>query len=163
MKDFSLTNLNQFLGTASLNTYARNKGSIEAKELGFTELEYTKGDWRYKDSYTGFFRSWGREVVWHRNIPVWNCLYGGGLIKGFHQDKDFALKTFNFLKKVLSTGDRQNSFQPRGPKTISDGDWKYNCKVIGDITEFRGDEEIKYKNKVVFTHHFFGGLVIDKK
>lgn len=39
----------------------------------------------------------------------------------------FAHKTFDFLKKALSAGEKQEGFQPRGPKQFADGDWEYIC------------------------------------
>ena len=47
------------------------------------ELEFKEGDWYYKDSYTGFFQSWGREVVWYNKKPFWTQIYGGGMNKEF--------------------------------------------------------------------------------
>lgn len=38
----------------------------------------------------------------------------------------------------------------------------YHCEWEGDIENFKGDEEILYEGKVVFTHHFFGGVIISK-
>jgi len=42
-----------------------------------------EGGWYYKDSYTGFFQSWGREVVWHNQKPFWTQIYGGGMTAKF--------------------------------------------------------------------------------
>lgn len=75
-------------------------------------------------------------------------------------DNDFADKTFGFLKKVLSAGDKVTTFQPRDPKELSDGSWKYKCIFEGDISKFSGSDSISYDNEVVFTHAFLGGLVI---
>jgi len=37
---------------------------------------------------------------------------------------------------------------------------KNNCDWQGDISDFRGNEEIQYNGEKVFTHNFFGGLLI---
>jgi hypothetical protein len=152
--------LNLFLGKATLNTYAGGGAEVDPEEQGFKELEYQEGEWYYKDSYAGFFQSWGREVVWHNNKPLWNQIYGGGMSKKFQSDTKFAHETFDFLKKALSAGEKQENFQPRGPDKFIIGDWEYNCKWVGDITKFNGHEQILFKKEVVFTHDFLGGLII---
>jgi hypothetical protein len=159
MKDI-LKELNRFLGKASLATYIGGGQEMDPQEPGFKDLEFKEGDWHYKDSYTGFFQSWGRETIWFKGKPFWAQLYGGGMVKEFHGDAEFAHKTFAFLKKAMSAGDKKEEFQPRGPKSFSDGDWKYTCTVKGDITSFQGSEKITLRGKTVFTHSFVGGLVV---
>jgi hypothetical protein len=158
----STKELNQFLGRAALATYAGGGHEVDPKETGFKELEYREGDWFYKDSYSGFFQSWGREIIWNLNNPVWTQIYGGGMAENFQGDSLFARKTFDFLKKVLSAGEKKEEFQPRGPKKFSDGDWEYFCEWSGDITRFQGHEEILFEKKLAFAHDFLGGLIISK-
>lgn len=155
-----LLELNNFLGKAMLNTYAGGGQEVSPKEAGFKELGHKEGSWYYKDSYTGFFQSWGREVVWHNEKPFWTQIYGGGMTKKYQDNTKFAHETFNFLKKALSTGEKQADFQPRGPKKFIDGGWKYSCEWHGDIRKFEGHEKIFFKKEVVFTHDFLGGLII---
>ena len=159
MKGLNFEELNKFLGKATLATYAGGGPEMDPEIPGFKELEYREGDWYYRDSYCGFFQSWGREVVWYKGKPAWNSLYGGGMKEKCRTDTEFEHRTFEFLKKALSTGEKKETFQPRGPKELFDGDWKYICHWKGDITNFNGNEEIRYKGETVFTHHFFGGLV----
>src|SRR3989344_1945141 len=139
--EFDIKELNSFLGKAALVTYAGSGKEVDSEEVGFKELEYREGNWYYKDSYAGFFQSWGRETVWFNGEPAWTHLYGGGMAEKFRNDKDFAHKTFDFLKKALSAGEKQGKFQPRGPKTFSHGNWKYICKWKGNISNFQGSEK----------------------
>ena len=160
MKNF-IKELNSFLGKAAMSTYAGGSGSkVDPENLCFVNLEFKQGDWYYKDSYTGFFQSWGREVIWYKGKPVWTQIYGGGMVKQLQNDTAFAHRTFDFLKKALSAGEKKEKFQPRGPKQFKYGDWKYVCRVKGDITKFEGHEKIFFKNNIVFTHDFLGGLII---
>jgi hypothetical protein len=155
-----ITELNTFIGQASKSTYASGGGKVEESwRKGFNELEHAEGDWYYRDSYTGFLRSWGQEVVWYQDKPFWTCLYGGGMVDS-HMDDNFANETFTFLKKVLSAGEKESEFQPRGPKDFEEGDWAYHCELEGDIKKFKGNEFISHLGEVVFTHEFQGGLVI---
>ncbi|MFA6519864.1 MAG: DUF5680 domain-containing protein [Candidatus Paceibacterota bacterium] len=158
-KEF-LAKLNNFIGEAALKTYAGGGVEIEPSEPGFHELEHRDGDLYYKDSYGGHFQSWGRETVWEKGKPIWSSLYGGGMEKKYHDDADFTHQTFNFLKKAMSAGDKQKTFQPRGPSKYEDGDWRYQATWNGDIARFLGHEDILYKGEIVFTHDFFGGLYI---
>ncbi len=151
--------LNQFLGKATLATFVGDGPETEPQRKGFIELEFKDGDWEYRDSYTGFFKSWGQEVVWHKGNPFWTQLYGGGMSEELQDNRDFAIKTFEFLKKAMSEGEKQEEFQPRGPDNFKDGYWEYTCKWEGNISKFKGDEKILFKGKVVFIHVFFGGVV----
>ena len=155
-----LKELNIFLGKAASATYAGGGPEVDPEEPGFKELEFRKGKWRYRDSYTGFFQSFGRETVWFNKKPFWMQIYGGGMEKNFRHNARFAHQTFTFLKKALSAGEKQKKFQPRGPKKFVDGDWKYICQWQGDIIKFEGKEKILFKKKIVFTHDFLGGLSI---
>jgi|TARA_Y100000310_G_scaffold301898_1_gene338750 hypothetical protein len=164
--DKLLKEINKFLGEASLKTYAGGGAGVDPEnaEAGMQELEWgdKNEEWYYKDSYAGFFQSWGREIIWHNKIPVWCQIYGGGMEPEYHKDIEFTHKTFGFLKKAMSSGDKVNKFQPRGPKVFKDGDWKYASKMKGDIKKFEGSEKITYKGKIVFTHDFHGGLFVCK-
>lgn len=161
-----LDQLNKFLGKAAMATYAGGGEGVdpERAEKGMKELEYgnKEDEWYYKDSYSGFFQSWGREVVCHYGKPFWIQIYGGGMTAEFHNNLEFTHNTFNFLKKALSAGEKSKTFQPRGPRKFKDGDWSYKCQTKGNIKKFKGSEVISYKEKIVFTHDFAGGLFLYK-
>ncbi len=154
-----LIDLQHFMARASKATYASGGGQVEAQRKGFKELEYSEGDWYYRDSYTGSLRSWGQEVVYYKEKPVWICSYGGGMQPDV-MDSTYANQTFGFLKQALLAGNKEQNFQPRGPQDFSDGEWAYRCEIQGDIATFTGHEYISQNDKIVFTHDFVGGLVI---
>lgn len=158
-----LTSLKQFVGKAALATYAGGGGETKSQRLGFRELEFAEGDWSYRDSYAGLFRSWGQEVVWYSGKPFWNQIYGGGMSDAHLGDEKFALETFSFLKKALSAGEKKGSFQPRGPEDFTGGDWQYTCSWSGNISDFQGDEKILHNGEIVFTHVFKGGLILSQE
>jgi hypothetical protein len=163
VKKRELEELNRFLGKAAKATYAGGGPEVDPEESGFKELEFKQGRWYYKDSYTGYFQSWGREVVWHDGVPMWTQIYGGGMANKYHKDKKFSHNTFDFLKKALSAGEKQKRFQPRGPGQFKQKDWEYICEWKGDISKFIGNEKISFKGEVVFSHFFLGGLIIPGK
>lgn len=148
------TKLQQFIKKASSQTYAAGADEVPNPEKPeFKELVFEEGDFSYRDSYTGYIRSRGMELVRFKDKPVWAAVYGGGMVDG---KKDLAHHCFEFLKKAFLARD-EDSF--RGPKEFTYGDWKYLYNQEGDVTEFSGYEEIHYKGELVFFHRVIGGLI----
>jgi hypothetical protein len=91
---FTNDELSKFIYQASLATYAGG-GSYEqvVERPGFLEMVFRRDEWYYRDSYTGFYRSSGSEVVRFRiklsgfltTVVVWP-----------KTKKDLASDTFNF-------------------------------------------------------------------
>lgn len=155
MNDFSFTprELYKFLDKAGKATYAGGGKEVEPERKDFHELEYRDGDFYYRDSYAGHYRSRGMEIVRYEGKPVWASLYGGGMVEG---RENLANQTFEFLKKAMSN--EEKGFESlRGPHEFLDGDWKYSYEQSGDVYEFNGYEEIYYKDELVFFHRIIGG------
>lgn len=158
-----LNKLAKFLVKAKKGTYASlNRMKIEAERPMHDELEFTEGDFYYRDSYVGFFQAPGMEEVRLKKDgkTVWTMAYSGGMLPDFQTDIEFAKKVFTLLKKALELVDEKNPF--RGPANLKDGDWEYKNKINGDIKRFNGYEQIFFKNKLVFSQEYIGGIVIDK-
>lgn len=159
MSDYSLQTLSQFIRKASASTYAGG-GAYEKlpERQGFLELVFTDRDWVYRDSYTGFYRSSGMEVVHYQNKLVWTSNYGGGMVDG---QNELAPHTFDFLKQaMLAKPTDWESF--RGPKEFNKDSFEYRYTQSGDVSLFHGYEEIYFQKKLVFFHRIHGGLVIGK-
>jgi len=151
-----LNQLLSFITEASKATYASDgKREEKPERKSFTELVYEKGKFHYRDSWTGFIRSRGMELVRYDGLPVWSSLYGGGMIGG-HEEK--AEECFAVLKEALRSDDKPIS-HVRGPKKLHKGIWSYTYQQLGDKTEFDGHEEIYHANKLVFFHRVIGGLI----
>ncbi len=151
--------LSNFIRQATSATYAGG-GSYEkvVERPGFLELVFQEGDWHYRDSYTGFYRSSGSEVVRHENQVVWVSSYCGGMVEG---QEGLAGDTFNFLKKAfLAKPKDKQSF--RGPDYFKDGVWEYNYQQKGDIVSFSGHEEIARAGITIFSHDIMGIIIKDK-
>ncbi len=151
--------LYDFIRRASSATYAGG-GSYEkvVERPGFLEMVFRDGDWSYRDSYTGFYRSSGSEVVRFQNQVVWVSNYCGGMAKGH---ENLANETFNFLKQAMrAKPDNKQVF--RGPDHFEDGIWKYYYQQKGDVLSFSGYEEITKDSIPVFSHEIIGGVVINK-
>lgn len=151
-----LNKLQDFLLKASAVTYAGGGKEEESPQRpGFKELVYTEDGWNYRDSYTGFYRARGMEVVQHKDIPVWTASYGGGMIEG---KEDMAGEIYKFLKKAMLAKD-PNIYSARGPQFFKDGDYEYRYSQDGGIEEFNGYEEIYLKGELVFFHRIIGGII----
>ena len=109
----NLIELKQFLVKAKTCTYADEGKEVKPQRPGFKELEFLKGDWKYRDSYSGFFMAPGQEIVSFKGQPVWAMAYSGGMVKDHRKDKDFAKQTFTFLKKALLRVERTSKLQRR--------------------------------------------------
>ena len=152
--------LAKFLVRAKKQTYAGDGKEVNPQRPGFKELEYTWGDWEYRDSYAGFFSAPGQEVVRLHKNPIWAMSYNGGMRLGYGQDVIFAKRTFAFLKKALSNISPEKPF--RGPPFFEDDAYKYFDFNEGDIKDFSGTEHIIYNGREVFRQRYIGGLIVPK-
>ena len=152
--------LKDFLGRAMLATYAGGGPEVEPQRKGHKELEFREGDWNYRDSYSGYYQSWGQELVWHKGVPIWTQIYGGGMLLKFQNDRTLSGNTFDFLKEAISAGEKSTTFQPRGPLHYQRESFDYMCNWDGDIRLFEGKERIYRLKEQVFFHNFHGGLII---
>jgi hypothetical protein len=155
MQTFTSQELYEFIDRAGKATWAGDGEKITPEREGFDELEYSEGDFYYRDSFTGYTKSRGTELVRYKGQTVWAASYGGGMVDG---KEDIQNECFTFLKKAMSAD--EDGFQSfRGPHSYKDGDWEYSYIQDGDINEFSGSEEIKYKGELVFYHKMIGGII----
>ena len=166
--------LARFLVKAKVAAYAGDGGAAKRIERpGFKELEFSEGDWHYRDSYAGFFMAPGQEVVRFKDVPVWAMAYAGGMLAQYRPDchpnitKDtsdamvgFAKQTFSFLKESLRNVPLEQPF--RGPPRFENGLWRYENVINGCIDDFNGQEWVFFKHTVVFRQEYIGGLIVSK-
>ena len=137
--------LAQFLVNAKLNTYA--KSGEEGETIlpdGRKQFEFSAGDFRYLDIYSGFNPFTGQEVVSYQSRPVWQMSYKGE-VTDKNQD---AKQVYHFLKKVLSQITTNKPF--RGPEKFMENNFKYINEVKGDIKKFQGTEMIYLNDQEVY-------------
>lgn len=160
---FTPEELHSFITESSEHCYLGEfKKATIIERPGFFEMDYEKGDFTYRDSFVGYYRSAGQELVRHKLIPVWATQYSGGVIDKFIGNNDFFTQVELFLRTALSKSDDKNVFSPRGPVFYTNEEWEYECSWDGDITAFNGVEHIHFKGEQVFYHNFFGGVIIGK-
>lgn len=156
----NLETLAEFLVRAKVQTYAGDGAEVPPQRPGFYELEYKDGGLEYRDSYAGFFRAPGQEIVRLKSIPIWVMSYNGGMADKYLKDHKFSSETFAVLKKALKLVNKGRPF--RGPEYFKDGDFEYIDASEGDISLFNGCEKILYKGEEVFRQHYFGGIILGK-
>lgn len=156
---YNIQDLFTFIDLAQKSTYPAKMPPLEKSERkDFIEWEFTQGDWSYKDSYTGFIKSVGQEIVRYRNEIIWANSYCGGMTEG---NADLAGVTFEFLKECITRDD--SMFQSvRGPKQHSKDNWQYLYDQQGTIENYIGYEQIFHDGELVFFHRTIGGTVISK-
>jgi hypothetical protein len=152
---FTLSELSSFILRAQAATYAGEGGEVESQRPGFRELGYSEDKFEYRDSYAGFYRSRGMEVVRYEGQVVWCSGYGGGMKDGHDL---LAAEAFAFLKEAMKAPEA-GFVSFRGASNYRLGDWEYVYSQNGDVSEFDGYEEIKKNGEVVFYHHVIGGIV----
>lgn len=151
-----LRDLSEFIVEANKNTWAAEGAEVTPERPGYKELEYEKGLWRLRDSYTGYFRAPGMTTVYYKDMPAWTMAYGGhGQTEGYEGQ---AKETFQFLKGALMRVTSELPF--RGPEEYTDGDKMYTFKMMnGDITDGLWREKITESGIMTFTQTGIVGVV----
>lgn len=146
----------QFKARAGKATWAGAGEALkEPERKGFNEFVYTEGNLMYRDSFIGSDRSWGTEIVYLDQKPIWNMVYGGGMVDG---KESLSLETYVFLKKALRT-DVEGFQSFRGPQIFTEGTWEYRYTQTGTAEYFSGYEEIFFNGELVHFYHTAGGLI----
>ncbi len=146
--------LDEFIIKAKKQGYAGN-GKWTNLEDGSKEFTFKEGIWTYKDNYFGFNPFAGREMVWENNNPVWIMHYYGEVIANPFTISD--KEVFAFLKICLGLVKKEFPF--RGPKFLTQDDFRYRNSFEGDIANFQGQEKIFFKDEAVYTSRYHGGFI----
>lgn len=158
-KEAWLKDLANFIVEANSQTWAADGAEVDPERPGYKELQHIRGDWRLRDSYTGYFRAPGMTTVYYKDMPAWTMAYGGhGQTEGF---EDRAKETFNFLRNALKQVSPEMPF--RGSELYEEGDKRYTFNLLnGGITDALWKEEIHEGGKLTFTQTGIAGIVIYK-
>jgi hypothetical protein len=146
-----------FIREAKLATYAAqgDNASVSPAIAGSKQLEYTSGEWLYRDIYFGSLRFAGQEVVYRAQKPVWSMAYAGGLTASATANDAKAI--YAFLRLALLQAPA--AMPIRGPSVLVEGVQTYACTLKGKFEEFTGSESISLAGRVVYGLQFSGGLL----
>ena len=157
LKEQELIDLSNFLIEAKKGTYANESGEkTKSTRRGSHDYEYTKDKWTYHDTYFGGTDFMGQEVVYQQeDTPIWGMIYYGRTL-----DETLSEEAMdNALRPALMQVGQDDTIPVRGPKEFENQGYKYTFEVIGDLTNFEGQETILKENKKVYTLKCQGGLI----
>lgn len=142
-----MTELVKFLLEAKKATYAGKGPELSPSRPASHDLEDSRENLKYIDSYLGSEKFAGEEALWEDGLPVWAMNYAGRVTApGFSGD---------FLKAALLLVPEDRPF--RGPERYEENHFIYSCTVDGDFSWFSGTEEIWAGDTKVYECMFHGG------
>ncbi len=160
MLDSSLHNtLSKFLVVAKRQTYAGQDDDATLPNPlleGSMQLEFSDGNWMYRDIYQGLSFFTGMETVYFENEPVWAMSYSGGASSNLRPEE--AKQVYVFLRTALMQV--SDELPIRGPSKHVMGNASYNMSCEGTLSRFRGIEEILISNVCKYRLSFAGGFVL---
>ena len=158
MSALNIRDLLSFLVAAKSATYASENASSSAVPLlpGSKQLEFSEGDFLYRDIYVGMVCFTGQEIVYASGHPVWSMSYSGGLLPNIPQSS--AIEVYSFLRKALRS--IPEGFPIRGPELLEEKALCYSCKHSGSIELFHGSEVITESSVPVYELFFSGGKLL---
>jgi hypothetical protein len=154
MKDFSLNQLLEFIVRAKAVTYVGDGEVSLSYRPGSYDLQYTKGDFAYLDSYFGTEDFIGQEVVYFRKNPIWVMNYYGRLLE---PDLITAAKIGQVIRESLTQLYKEDRFL--GGFEFEAGEYKYVDTNQGYVASFTGAEWIMSGEVKVYELVYHGGLV----
>lgn len=146
--------LEKFLYEARTKTYAGAGGKVESALLGSTQLEYSKGDWLYRDVYyTGKNTFAGLETIYFSEKPVFSVSYYGNWGEMTEQEID------DILRGALMANPETRSY-----KNVewSKNGFEYSCtpdSFSESINEIGGYESITKDKEEVYRFYYAGSLL----
>lgn len=147
-----------FLIKAKLVTYASGGGGSEASVdpvlPGSHQLEFNDPPFLYRDIYYGEIFFAGQEVVYLEGSPFWSMCYYGGMTEEGEGIEGLP----GFLRAALM---RVEPIAPyRGPVSFEAQDLLYSNVYSGGIARFKGREEIRRGEVLVYDLDYSGGFLV---
>jgi len=144
--------LEKFLVTARMKTYASDGEKVESVLSGSSQLEYAENDWLYRDIfYTGQNNFTGLEAIYFKDKPVFSmCYYGNwGVMTEAEIDA--------ILQGALRANPETRTYKPI--KWEKDG-FFYDCSPDTDsFDEVSGSEVITKDGERVYYLYYAGSVL----
>ncbi len=154
MKTFAIETLEQFIIRAKQHTYAGGGKKLLPYRLGSKDLQFSEGDWAYHDSYLGESDFIGQEIVYYQMEPIWGMNYFGRILK---PEKVTSAQAGAMIMKSLTLLYAEGRFLGRFEHR--EGLLTYRDENDGDVTSFRGKEQIYHGDEVVYELLYHGGML----
>ena len=151
-------NSKDILAKGLLEGYVGNTVRGSAVRAGFnlktSDYEGTEG--RYHDEWDADYNGGGQELTVTPNGEVATRVYAGGTLTKEKLEALGLTKKEVIGKLVLFVNKLGDETRLDEDAEVSEGeDWKYTYKVLGKVEEIPldlGQEEIRYKDSLVFIH-----------
>ena len=157
LKEQELIDLQNFLIEAKKETYANGTAEkVNPTRRGSSDYEYKNDKYSYHDTYFGGTDFQGQEVVYQQDdTPIWGMIYYGRTL-----DESLSEEAMdNALRPALMQVGEDDTIPVRGPKEFENQGYKYTFEVIGDLTNFEGEETIEKEGKKIYTLKCHGGMI----
>lgn len=156
MQTEQIPDLVNFILTAKKSSYVGGGITLLPYRLGSHDLQFTRGEWAYHDSYLGESDFIGEEIVYFQGRVVWGMNYFGRIL---HADKITSSQAGAVIQQSLSRMYQSGRFLGGFQHTV--GEYEYTDTNDGDPLYFTGKEWIKRDGEVVYQLVYHGGLVND--
>lgn len=143
-----------FLLRANKAGYANENTVVKDYNDGMHEIVYTDGDWYFVDVWWGGDPFAGQSHIEYQSKTVWAMQYRGGMSEGHDH---LVAEVFHFLRAALALATLEEPV--RGPRELTQAEWRYQNDWTHDVTNFRGSETIWHNESIVHTCEYFGGFV----
>jgi Domain of unknown function (DUF5680) len=151
---WSIEELQAFIVQAKLACYVGSGAPTNPSRMDSHDLEFSLGDWGYRDSYFGGTDFLGQETVWHCDVAVWAMNYYGRVVRTELIDGERAGQTIKAaLSSLYTEGRFLGGFEWTGPHG------RYVDTSRGDVTSFHGRECIIVNTIEAYVLDYFGGLI----
>lgn len=144
----------KFIVEAKAATYVGNGVHVDSCRFGSHDLEYTRGDFYYRDSYFGGKDFLGEEIVWYQFQPIWGENYYGKILR---PNSITPEETGKMIKASLAKQYLEGRFL--GGFSYTSGSLTYFDKNEGDWQSFIGEETITKDDSLVYRLNYHGGLI----
>jgi|CXWL01.1.fsa_nt_gi hypothetical protein len=146
-----------FIKVAKQATYAASGDSASVVPLlpNTKQLEYSSGEFVYRDIYAGMEFFVGQELVHKSGKAAWSMSYSGGVT--VPASEAATAEIYGFLRAALLLAPAQLPL--RGPASLTSGQLQYSCAVTGELARFHGTELISIAGSPVYELHFSGGTL----
>jgi hypothetical protein len=147
--------LARFLFKARENTYAGGTGKVESALKDACQLEYSEGDYLYRDVYyngkNGFM---GLEGIYYQNKLVWGMSYTG-IYTGINEEEIDKILRPALLDNPETRGWTKVERDYDGYKYICIPDWEG-----ASIENMTGVEKIIKNEKEIYTFYYGGSILV---
>lgn len=139
------------------------RSSVLRAGFNIETSDYSGPEGKYHDEWAADFNGGGQELVEASDGGKATRVYAGGTLAADELQKLGLTKKDVIGKLIFFVNKLQDGTRLDKDAEITDGEWKYTYKVLKSVKEIPldvGEEEIRYKEDLVFVHFHIISSVI---